>query len=178
MKLYEKTLTQKRVFTGHLINVRQDVVELPEGREAGREVIEHPGGVCVAAQLDSGEFIVVDQYRYGVKAQSTEFPAGKLELNEDPEQAILRELEEETGYITHHLVPMGYLDPSPAYLSERIYLYYADHLEYKGQHLDEGELLNVRHESLTALHQQILENTLHDAKTIALVLKVKALLSQ
>lgn len=176
MKLYEKTLNQKKVYRGHLIDVRIDDIELPDKSLGRREVVEHPGGVCIAAQCEDGSFLVVDQYRYGIQDLSTEFPAGKLEFNENPDEAILRELEEETGYQTGNLVPLGYLDPSPAYLSERIYLYYANQLTYTKPHLDEGEFLNVRKETYESLKEQVLQQQINDAKTIALLFRVQELL--
>lgn len=174
----EKRIETKRVFEGKLISVSQDIVELDDGSLTGREVVEHPGGVAIAAQLDNGEFLYVTQYRYAAQSVGDEFPAGKLERNENPQAAVLRELEEETGYIANTVVDMGYIDASPAYLEERIYLYYGTHLEYKGQKLDQGEFLSVQSTSLDELYRRVIDNELHDAKTIALILKVKEYLEK
>ena len=79
MDLIEKKLSTKPLIQGKIVNLRHDQVELPNGKTALREVVEHPGGVCIAARLDNGEFLVVDQYRYAHQRVFTEFPAGKRE---------------------------------------------------------------------------------------------------
>ena len=84
MELTEKTNSQKRVFTGRLIHVRHDEVTLPDGTETIREVVEHPGGVAIAALTDQNELLLVDQFRYAQQRLMREVPAGKREPGEDP----------------------------------------------------------------------------------------------
>ncbi len=172
MELFEKKLSSKALIQGKIVNLRHDQVELPNGRITFREVVEHPGGVCVAARLDNGEFLVVDQFRYAHQRVFTEFPAGKREPGEDPMEGALRELEEETGYKAKVVIPMGQFIPSPAYLEEIIYLYYAPQIEFVGQHLDTDEFLNVHSVTLENLVKQVLEGELTDGKTLALTLKL------
>jgi len=172
MNLIEKKLSTKPLIQGKIVNLRHDQVELPNGKTALREVVEHPGGVCIAARLDNGEFLVVDQYRYAHQRVFTEFPAGKREPGEDPMEGALRELEEETGYKAKVVIPMGQFIPSPAYLEEIIYLYYAPQIEFIGQHLDADEFLNVRSVTLESLVKQVLDGDLMDGKTLALTLKL------
>ena len=100
MDLTEKTLSAQRVFEGRLIHVRHDQVCLPDGQKTVREVVEHPGGVAIAALTEEGQILLVDQFRYAQQRVMREVPAGKLERGEDPRKAALRELEEETGYRT------------------------------------------------------------------------------
>ena len=49
MELFEKTLDSKKIFDGRVLHIVLDEVELPDGKRSKREVVNHPGGVCVAA---------------------------------------------------------------------------------------------------------------------------------
>ena len=97
MELTEKTVSSRSVFKGIIVDLRVDHVRLPNGRSAKREVVSHPGGVCVVPYHDDGTVTVVRQFRYPFGQVVTEIPAGKLERGEDPRLAGSRELEEETG---------------------------------------------------------------------------------
>ena len=97
MNLEEKTLTQERLYQGRIINLRRDTVALANGREALREVVEHTGGVCVAALTKEGEVLLVEQFRYPYKEVLLEIPAGKLEKGEEAEICGRRELAEHAG---------------------------------------------------------------------------------
>ena len=69
-----------------IINLRRDEVELPNGRHSFREVIEHPGGVCVLPLTDDDEIVFVRQFRYPYKQVLLEIPAGKRDHGgEDPD---------------------------------------------------------------------------------------------
>ena len=83
MKLDEKTVEKKYIYKGRIINVRTDTAELPNGKKALREVVEHPGGVTVAALTDNDELMFVRQFRYPYSEVLLELPAGKLEYGED-----------------------------------------------------------------------------------------------
>ena len=87
MKLDEKTIEKKYIYKGRIINVRTDTAELPNGKQALREVVEHPGGVTVAALTDNDELMFVRQFRYPYSEVLLELPAGKLEYGEDPFEA-------------------------------------------------------------------------------------------
>lgn len=173
MKLIEKTLSSKIQFKGRIVTLKHDEIELPDGRHSLREVVEHPGGVCVACLNENGEYLLVEQYRYAFKSEILEFPAGKLEPGEDPLEAAQRELIEETGYQADVILPLGALYPSVGYLTEVIYLYLATHAHFVGQRLDDQEFLNVKTYTLTQLHQLIENDVIRDAKTIALVYKIE-----
>ena len=97
MELFEKTLRETTIYDGRIIRLHVDDIELPNGKNAIREIVEHPGGVCVAALSEQGTLQFVRQYRYPYHKVLLELPAGKLEQGEEPLQAGLRELEEECG---------------------------------------------------------------------------------
>ena len=80
-----------RVLDGKLLKVDRDTVILDDGREALREVVRHPGGVCIAALDSENNLWFVRQFRYAMGEDVTELPAGKLEWGEDPAEAAARE---------------------------------------------------------------------------------------
>ena len=170
MKYQEKTILSETMYEGKIITVKKDMVTLSaNNKQVPRELVVHSGGVCVAAKLDNGNYLLVSQYRYGVQDISLEFVAGKLEVGEDPHQAIQRELEEETGYRANSWTYLGVIHPSPAYLSEKIHLYVAQDLTKTQTNLDENEFLEVTEYSLDQLKEMVKLNTIKDAKTIVLI---------
>lgn len=168
MNFKEITLRSNRVFNGRIINVSHDEIMLSNDQPSHREVVEHPGGVCVAAKNANNNYLMVKQYRYGVKETTLEFVAGKKETNEPNLITASRELEEETGFIAREIQSIGEFFPSPAYLNERIELFVASDLTFKGQHLDHGELLEVVELPLNEIINKIQSNEIKDGKTIAL----------
>lgn len=175
MDLHETQLESALQFNGRIISVVHDRIRLPNGDLSMREVVRHPGGVCVAARDEHGRWLMVDQFRYAFQTVLTEFPAGKLEPGEDPIEAAQRELIEETGYSALELLPAGQLYPSPGYLNEIIHLYIAPHCTYVGQQLDYHEFLNVKTMTLDELNASVMNQTQTDAKTMALIFKLNLL---
>lgn len=174
MKLEEKTLSETYHFKGRIINLRVDDVELPDGGKSIREIVEHPGGVCVAALTADGRLPFVRQFRYPYKEIVAELPAGKLERGEDPFDAVRRELAEEVGAEGTNWRSMGKLYPSPGYCGEIIRLYACD-IDLAGEsHPDDGEFLEVEYISLADAVNMVLAGELPDAKTQTLILKLWA----
>jgi len=115
--LREDTIDSEQVFRGRLLEVRRDRVRLPDGSEATREFIVHPGAVMVVPLLDDGRLVMERQYRYPLTRVMLEFPAGKLEFGEDPLACAVRELREETGYGAAEWAYAGVLHNAIAYSS-------------------------------------------------------------
>ncbi len=172
MSLKEKTLKENIIFEGRIFTVRKDEIQLPNGHKSTREVAYHNGGVCVAPLTENNELIVVEQFRYPYKEILTEIPAGKLEKGEDPYDAGMRELEEETGYVARELKSLGKFYPTPGYCSEVIHIYYADELEFKKQNLDEGEFLQVGKIKLEDAVKMVMNGEIRDGKTQTAILKL------
>lgn len=175
MNLKEKTIGQTYQYKGRIINLRLDDIELPNGRPAKREVVEHPGGVCVAALTDRDEVLLVRQFRYPYEEEILEIPAGKLEPGEDPAECGRRELLEETGATAGFYTSLGKLYPTPGYCSEIIHLYFAKDLKFGRQKPDEDEFLEVVKIPLERLVDMILAGEIRDAKTQTAVLKMDAM---
>ena len=176
MNLNEKQLTSEYIFKGRIINLRRDTALLPNGSTATREVIEHNGGVCVAALTDDNELLFVRQFRYPYFETVLEIPAGKRDsADEDPLKCGIRELKEETGATAKNFVFLGELYPTPGYCGEIIWLYAATGLEFGESNPDEDEFLSVEKIPLEKAVKMILSGEIKDAKTQAAVLKLKIL---
>ena len=174
MKFFEKQLTTKTVYEGIVVNVVVDDVELQNGQKSRREVVEHPGGVCIVAVTDDDKILMVRQFRYTVKEELLEIPAGKLEKGEDPFDCAVRELSEETGYTAEKWIDLGVIYPSAGVYMEKLYQYLALDLKPGEIHLDENELLSVEEVDINKLIKMIETNELKDAKSIIGVLKAKS----
>ena len=172
MKLFEKTLEKKYIYRGKIINLRVDKAELPNGNSCIREVIEHPGGVTVAALTDEKELILVRQFRYPYSEEILELPAGRIEPGEDPLACGKRELQEEVGAAASNYIDLGKFYPTTGYCGEVIHLYAATGLNFTGQKLDEDEFLNIERIPLERVVKMIMSNEIRDGKTQAAVLKL------
>jgi ADP-ribose pyrophosphatase len=175
MNYEEKTTRKNYIYHGRIINLRNDVVTLPNGKEAHREVVEHPGGVCIAALTDDEQILLVSQFRYPYYEEILEIPAGKLSVGEIPLECGKRELKEETGAAASQYTDLGILYPSPGYSDEKIYMYLAEDLTFGEMQLDEDEFLDVVRMPLKEAVQMILENKISDAKTQTAILKIWAM---
>jgi len=178
MDFTEKPVKQEYIFKGKIINLRVDDARLPDGSIAKREVVEHPGGVCVAALTDEEELLFVEQFRYPYGEVVLELPAGKLEFGEDPFEAGKRELSEETGAEALEYRDLGKLYPTPGYCGEIIHMYMAKNLTFRQQHLDADEFLAVRRIPLPEAVKMVLNNEIRDSKTQVGILKVYHLLKE
>ena len=178
MHLFEKTVSSELIFDGKIITVKKYSAELENGEVVNRELVVHPGGVCVVPVTDEGEILMVQQFRYPFQEVLTELPAGKLEFGEDHREAGLRELREETGMVCEKFEYLGVCYPSVAYLTEKIHMYLATGLSYTSQSLDEDEFLDVIKVKLEDAVQMVMDGKLPDAKTQCAVLKAARILGK
>lgn len=176
MHLEEKTLSSVQKFDGKVVKLYVDDVELEDGTKTFREVIRHPGGVCVLPLDEEGNVLFVEQYRYPHAEILMEIPAGKLEWGESHEECGLRELKEETGCTCDRYDYLGSLYPTPAYCAEVIHMYLARGLHYGEQSLDSGEFLEIKKIPLTRAVEMVMNNEIQDAKTQIAILKAKILI--
>jgi len=164
-----ETLRSERRFSGIMFNLVVDEVEYPSGNRGVREVVEHPGGSVVVPLLDDGSVLLVYQFRYSVKKNLFELPAGKLDAGEDPKVCAARELEEETGYTAGRLTELTAIYTTPGFCNEQLHLYVATDLKKlpTGQRLEEGELdLIVKAIPIDEVLQMIENQDIVDGKTI------------
>lgn len=162
----EKTITTKEIYQGKILNLRIDTVLLPNGREARREVVEHPGAVAVVARNDAGEVILVKQYRYPVKEILWEIPAGKLEKGEDPLLCAKRELAEETGLAADTWRHLGTFYTTPGFSDEIMYLYLAEDIKEESSQPDDDEFIETEKFTPKEIKEMIAGGGIKDAKTL------------
>lgn len=164
--LAETLVASDEVFKGRFLHIRSDTVSLPDGSQATREHVIHPGAVMIIAQFDDGRVVLERQYRHPMHAVMVEFPAGKLAPGEDSLACAQRELLEETGYTARQWTRAGVLHPVISYSTEFIDIWFARDLTAGERKLDAGEFLDV----FTATPAQLLawcdNGQVTDAKTL------------
>ncbi|XLG10853.1 isopentenyl pyrophosphate and dimethylallyl pyrophosphate dip [Bacillus subtilis] len=165
--LEEKTIAKEQIFSGKVIDLYVEDVELPNGKASKREIVKHPGAVAVLAVTDEGKIIMVKQFRKPLERTIVEIPAGKLEKGEDPEYTALRELEEETGYTAKKLTKITAFYTSPGFADEIVHVFLAEELSVleEKRELDEDEFVEVMEVTLEDALKLIESREVYDAKT-------------
>jgi ADP-ribose pyrophosphatase len=175
--LRETRVASQELLRGHFLHAMRDTVRLPDGKEASREYVIHPGAVMVVAELPDGRLVLERQFRYPVQSVMVEFPAGKLDLGEDSLVCAQRELLEETGYTARQWARAGVLHPVISYSTEFIDIWFARELTAGERKLDAGEFLDVFSASADELLQWCRDGRITDAKTLTGVLWLQNLRS-
>lgn len=168
--LVETRIDGAAVFDGALLHVRRDRVRLPDGGEALREYVVHPGAVLIVPVMADGRYVMERQFRYPLARVFVEFPAGKIDPGEAPLATARRELAEEAGYAAAHWHRLGVIHPVISYSTEFIEMWRADGLRDVGRKLDDGEFLEIvmmTHDELLAAFDR---GEITDAKTVAALL--------
>ena len=166
----EETVSSRRLYDGRLIHLREDVVRLPSGREARREIVEHPGAVCVVAVESDGRMVLVRQFRKPAEAALLELPAGGLEPDESPEECARRELSEECDLQAAQWTPLFKAFLAPGYSTEMMHGFLAEDLSSLPGTPDEDENVEVERFELNELLAMIEDARIQDAKTICGIL--------
>lgn len=179
MNLTEKTLKQDYKYKGKILKFRVDEVELPNGNISEREIVEHPGGVTIAALTENNELVFVRQYRHPYEQVLLELPAGKLDPGEnDPLEAAKRELQEETGVIGKDYASLGLYYPSAGFCDEVLHLYFCRVASVGTTNPDEDEFIEPILIPIEKAVEMVLNNEIPDGKTQVTVLKAAMLVKQ
>jgi ADP-ribose pyrophosphatase len=174
MIVEEKTISTERIYEGAIINLRCDKVTVRNGGTSYREIVEHGGGVAIAALTADGRMPMVRQFRKSADAAMLEVPAGKTDRGETDMRAVaLRELREETGYTAGNLEYLTCFYTSIGYSTEKLHLYLATDLVPGETDFDENEAIDNCEHTPDELMEMIANGEIMDAKTIIAVQTVK-----
>ncbi|MCX7237850.1 NUDIX hydrolase [Polynucleobacter sp.] len=163
--LREERISGEDIYGGIFLKMKRDKIALPNGEEAVREYLTHPGAVAIVAILDDGRVLLERQYRYPIAKACIEIPAGKLEIGEDHLLCAKRELEEETGYTAKKWSYIRRIHPVISYSTELIDIYLAEDLVPGKSHLDDEEFLDVFAAPLEQLIGWVEDGEITDVKT-------------
>lgn len=171
----EKTIHSEIIYKGNILNLRRDKVLVIGDKESYREIVEHNGGVTIAAITNEGKMVMVKQYRKAAEKVILETPAGKIESEEDdPKDTAIRELKEETGYTAESIEFITSFYSSIGYSEEIIHLYLARGLTAGKTAFDDTEAIDILEYDLKELKHMVLNGEIEDSKTIAAILIVAA----
>ena len=164
--LTEKCIETSTPYRGNFLTLKRDVIELPDGKHATREYVQHPGAVMVVPLFDDGRVLMERQFRYPLGRVMTEFPAGKLDPAEGTLACAKRELREETGYTAREYFFLTRIHPVISYSTEFIDIYLARGLTAGDAKLDEGEFLEVFTATPSDLIEWVRTGRISDVKTV------------
>jgi ADP-ribose pyrophosphatase len=165
-------LSQRIVYQGNHIQVREDRVIEPAGYECSREIVVHPGAVCIVARPALDQVILIRQYRHAAGKELLEIPAGTLHGGEDPRECAFRELEEETGFRASTMTERARFWTTPGFTNELMYLYEAANLVKTQTNPDDDEAIEVEIVSSSEALRMIDDGGIQDAKSILGLLRV------
>jgi ADP-ribose pyrophosphatase len=168
----EHILRTQEIYNGRVVKLAVHDVQLPNGAEARREVVKHPGAVAIVAMDTARNVLMVRQFRLPAGKILREIPAGTLQDNELPDVCAVRELQEETGFRPGKLEKIGGIYLAPGYSTEYIHLYLATELTPSVLKGDDDEFLEVERLPLTDLLAMIDRGEIADAKSITALLRV------
>jgi len=166
----EKTISSEMLYEGKILNLRKDTVEAFGDKVSEREIVEHRGGVAIAAVTDDNKMVMVKQFRKPAEKVMLEVPAGKREKDENPIETAIRELKEETGYTASDIRLLTKFYASVGYSEEIIYVYLCTGLTPGETEFDDNEAIDIVEYDLEELHKMVMSGEIDDAKTIVAIL--------
>ncbi|MDO4556069.1 MAG: NUDIX hydrolase, partial [Lachnospiraceae bacterium] len=173
-----KSIKKELVYKGSIIDVYKDHVKMPDGKMVEWDFVDHKGAAAVLPITKDGKVVMVKQYRNALDRITLEIPAGGINPGETPMESAIRELTEETGYISEKVCHLKDMVSAIGFCNETIYIYLAADLKPAKQHLDEDEFVDVVEYPLEEVMDLILTNQIIDGKTIAAVLHYYILLER
>ncbi len=162
----EKKIAGEKVFSGQLLQVYKDEVELPSGKKSFREFIKHPGASVVIPYLGNNQIMLVNQFRYPVNKTMLELPAGKIDPGESYKATMIRELFEETGLKAETMIQLAPIHTCIGYSNELLYLFWASGLEKTDHNIDTDEIISLNPIDISDALELIYTGEISDGKTI------------
>ena len=163
----EPTLSTNSVYQGKIISLRVDTVQLRNGKQSTREIVERSDCVCVVPLDSSGNVIMVQQYRKAAEETLLEIPAGGIEPGEVPQEAVIRELQEEIGHTADTLSHLSSFWITPGFCTEMMHAYLATDLRPSSLQQDEDEDIQVVKVPLENIPGMVRRGEIKDAKSIS-----------
>ena len=163
----EKTLSSHRIFDGKAVKLRVDTVQTADGRETTREIVEHGDCVAIIPIDDNDNVLLVNQFREAVGKELLEIPAGGIDNGEGPEDAVRREMQEETGYLPEKVERLGGFYSTPGYCTEYLYLYLATDLTPSQLHAEDTAGISLVRVPVSEIPALLASGKICDAKSIA-----------
>ena len=163
----EKTLSSQVIYDGRAVKLRIDTVQMPDGRQTTREIVEHSDCVAIIAVDSHDNALMVRQFRKAVDKELLEIPAGGIEPGEDPVAAVRREMREETGYLPGRIELLGGFYSTPGYCTEYLYLYLATGLTHSPLYAEDTESIALQRVPVEQIPGLINSGDICDAKSLA-----------
>lgn len=163
----EKTLSSKIIYTGKILKLRIDTVLNAAGHKATREIVEHSDCIAVIAVDARDNVLLVSQYRRAAQKDLLEIPAGGIDPGEDPATAVIREMQEETGFKPDKVERLGGYYLSPGFNSEFLHLFLATGLKPSPLSAEDTPGIELVPVPVSGIKDLIASGELEDAKSIA-----------
>jgi len=163
----QKTIFSKLIYDGRTVKLRVDTIQMPGGRETTREIVEHRDCVAIVAIDDNDNVLLVRQFRKPVEKELLEIPAGGIDAGEDPEDAVRREMQEETGYLPQKVERLGGFYSAPGYCTEYLHLYLATDLVPSQLYAEDTESISRVLLPVSEIPDLLASDKIHDGKTLA-----------
>jgi len=163
----EKTISSQPIYAGRAIKVRVNTVQTPDGRQTTREIVEHADCIAVVAIDDKNNVLLVRQFRKAVEKELLEIPAGGIDAGEGPDEAVRREMREETGYLPQKVERIGGFYSAPGYCTEFLYLYLATDLVRSPLSAEDTAGIKVVRVPVAKISELIESGEICDSKSIA-----------
>ena len=163
----EKTISSQPIYSGRAIRVRVDTVQTPDGRPTTREIVEHADCIAVVALDEKDNILLVKQFRKAVEKELLEIPAGGIDSGEDPDEAVRREMREETGYLPKSVERIGGFYSAPGYCTEFLYLYLATDLVHSPLSAEDTAEIKLMRVPVAKISGLIESGEICDSKSIA-----------
>lgn len=176
MIVQEKTISSDRIYTGKVISLKVDTVEVDNKGYKKREIVEHPGAVAIVAITEDNKVVLVKQFRKPIEQVIWELPAGKLEIGESPKECAIRELKEETGYSAKNLKLLHKFFTSAGFSNQKIYIFLATGLTKGEPDFDDDEFIEKYEIDINEAQNMVIKNEIEDAKTSIGILLAKELI--
>lgn len=168
-----KQVSSKSVYKNNWINVSEDVVVHPDGSNGLFGLVSMLDGVTVIPITNDKNFVLVEEYKYGLSSVSLEFISGGIEPNETPLNAAKRELKEEVGGVATEWLYLGYIDPFTSTVKSRNHMFVARDISFENASPDVGEVLNIKTLPLHKLTDLMLNNKITHGASVASFWKAK-----